>query len=483
VIMAITIVIATYFLTEKIYDEASALISALFVGIFPFFVFRTTLGLFDNDSIALLLALINLLAYINFSTEKKDLPWILVGILSVASLVYTWHGAFIYISIFAIFLFYYEINRDKLVYLLCISALFIILSYSAQYRYVEYSLLSGTLAILLGLGKYTLLKYPRYEKPTYLIGLLLLLFMFFLFSRTGVSAWEATTARISELRPLGIDEAWDKFSLFIFLFPLGFIVSLRNEKYAIPAWSLYFLFAFMYIRGLIFSFVPIAILSAYSITSTLKNVNYRAIATIFVTLTVIFLTYPPIDAFTMQNIESLSDAMKFLRENTEEDSIVLANWDYGHAISGIGQRKCVVSGSATKLAQNVAEILFNPYSNSSKKRLENLGTDYVMVDATLAIGKYRSYKFMNETDIFFYPCKVSGRLGDSIVYGKNEISFNTKTNEAYLHINNRKLEISDVIVKTPEGNKVYSYRGAYRGAVFVSKNVAMLMSSRTFILL
>ncbi len=475
VLMAVAIVTVTYYLTEKIHDEDTALISALFVGIFPFFVFRTTLGLFDNDSLTLLLAIINLLAYVNFSTKKNDFPWILVGILSAISLVYTWRGAFIYISIFAIFSFYYEINKDRLFYVFCVSTVFIILSYATQYKYVNYSLLSGTLAISLGLGKYVLVSYPKYEKAAYLTGMLLLSFMFLLFSRTGVSAWEATTVKIVELSPMGIERAWERLSLFILLFPVGFIQSLRNEKYALPAWSIFFFFALSYVRGLIFSLVPIAILSAYSITSTLKNINYRGIAAVCIALMVLFLTYPIVSTSMMLYMDSLSDAMKFLRENTEEDSVVLANWDYGQTISGIGQRKSVVAHSG-KLAQDIAEILFSPYTNSSKSKLENLGTDYVMVDSALAVGKYRGYEYINETEIFFYEYFTSGGREDSIFYGKNEISFNTRTNKAYLHVNNRKIGVSDVIVKTRKGNKIHSYEGGYRGAVFVSKDLAMLIS-------
>ncbi len=190
---------------------------------------------------------------------------------------------------------------------------------------------------------------------------------------------------------------------------------------------------------------------------------------------VLFLTYPSVSTSMMLYMDSLSDAMKFLRENTEEDSVVLANWDYGQTISGIGQRKSVVAHSG-KLAQDIAEILFSPYTNSSKSKLENLGTDYVMVDAALAVGKYRGYEYMNETEIFFYEYFTSGGRGDSIFYGKNEISFNTRTNKAYLHVNNRKIGVSDVIVKTRKGNKIHSYEGGYRGAVFVSKDLAMLIS-------
>ncbi len=75
-------------------------------------------------------------------------------------------------------------------------------------------------------------------------------------------------------------------------------------------------------------------------------------------------------------------AMEWLRNNTPEDSVVAAWWDYGYWITTLGERISLADNAtlSTLKIQEIARMLLSSPDEGSKL-LEDLGADYVLVYA------------------------------------------------------------------------------------------------------
>ncbi len=148
------------------------------------------------------------------------------------------------------------------------------------------------------------------------------------------------------------------------------------------------------------------------------------------------------------------EAMKFLREKTEPNATVLSWWDFGYWFETVGNRSTNLDGGNNFPNRNIPTAqYFTGMMNETQQKffLEMMGTDYVLVDASM-IGKYaamskiaqmitkrkdyykiRSYSYFfldpsrtmrkGNVTVFVYrsgnyalwvPIKNDGRLGGSI---------------------------------------------------------------------
>jgi dolichyl-diphosphooligosaccharide--protein glycosyltransferase len=81
------------------------------------------------------------------------------------------------------------------------------------------------------------------------------------------------------------------------------------------------------------------------------------------------------------------EAMQWLREETDEDAVIAAWWDYGYWIEAIGNRTTLVDNATTNSTQIawVGAALMSPPENATDI-FKMLGADYVLVHFTGAVG-------------------------------------------------------------------------------------------------
>ncbi len=81
------------------------------------------------------------------------------------------------------------------------------------------------------------------------------------------------------------------------------------------------------------------------------------------------------------------EGMQFLIEETDEDAVIAAWWDYGYWIEAIGNRTTLVDNATTNSTQIawVAAAFMSPPENATKI-FKMLGADYVLVYFTGAVG-------------------------------------------------------------------------------------------------
>ncbi|MFX1519041.1 MAG: STT3 domain-containing protein [Promethearchaeota archaeon] len=81
------------------------------------------------------------------------------------------------------------------------------------------------------------------------------------------------------------------------------------------------------------------------------------------------------------------EAMQWLREETDEDAVIAAWWDYGYWIEAIGNRTTLVDNATTNSTQIawVGAALMSTPENATKI-FKMLGADYVLVHFTGAVG-------------------------------------------------------------------------------------------------
>ncbi len=88
--------------------------------------------------------------------------------------------------------------------------------------------------------------------------------------------------------------------------------------------------------------------------------------------------------------QNWDEAMKFLRENTEPNATVLSWWDFGYWFQTMGNRSTNLDGSNAHAERNIPTAqYFTGMMNETQQKffLEMMGTDYVLVDASM-VGKY-----------------------------------------------------------------------------------------------
>jgi len=74
------------------------------------------------------------------------------------------------------------------------------------------------------------------------------------------------------------------------------------------------------------------------------------------------------------------DAMEWLKNNTEEDAVIAAWWDYGYWITTLGERISLADNAtlSTKRIQKIGEMLLSP-PDRAMEILKELDADYVLI--------------------------------------------------------------------------------------------------------
>ncbi len=91
-----------------------------------------------------------------------------------------------------------------------------------------------------------------------------------------------------------------------------------------------------------------------------------------------------------------TDAMKWIKQNTEEDAVIAAWWDYGYWITTLGSRTTLADNAtlnSTRI-QTIAKMLISD-EQSGLKIAQDLKADYILV---YSVGQVRFYGQTNATD-------------------------------------------------------------------------------------
>jgi len=89
------------------------------------------------------------------------------------------------------------------------------------------------------------------------------------------------------------------------------------------------------------------------------------------------------------------NAMSWIRDNTESDSIFSHWWDYGYWVQTLGERRTICDGghfqSSTNGNHNIGRyVLTTPNPDSALSYFKSMNVDYLLIDQT-DLGKYTAY--------------------------------------------------------------------------------------------
>ncbi len=93
------------------------------------------------------------------------------------------------------------------------------------------------------------------------------------------------------------------------------------------------------------------------------------------------------------------DALRWVRENTPEDSVVVSWWDYGYWISIVGQRASVADGATINATQ--IEILAKALTSSEEEALDTLVEYFRIRPDRLYLAAYEVFLVDSATNSFY----------------------------------------------------------------------------------
>jgi len=121
------------------------------------------------------------------------------------------------------------------------------------------------------------------------------------------------------------------------------------------------------------------------------------------------------------------DALKWIRENTSRDSIIVSWWDYGYWISVLGQRASVADGATINGTQIeiLAKILTSSDSDAAKLLIQNFraipNKTYVLVYDTFVVTPNYVYplNYADAAKAISAILRIAGYDIESDIYGNN----------------------------------------------------------------
>ncbi len=152
-------------------------------------------------------------------------------------------------------------------------------------------------------------------------------------------------------------------------------------------------------------------------------------------------------------------AMKFLREETEPNATVLSWWDFGYWFETMGNRSSNLDGGNNFASRNIPTAqFFTGMMNESQQMffLEMMGTDYVLVDASM-VGKYAAMSkianFGNKVDAYMtFTYKNAYQKGN-----KTALVYSAGPYSVWVPIDNNGSLAGKIMLVTPQGEAYIKY--------------------------
>ncbi len=408
-----------YFLSRELFDTKTAVLTSLIYVVLPASIERTFAGFVEKESLAAITVFIWLYLFIR-STRELDLSKrktlilpVLSGLFMALSL-YTWRGVSYFILLIAITVLIQAVTKpdEKLSQTTAIMAFtgFTIIHFISpktfsieniffSFRYAPLTYVS-ILALAQPLSKRIENTVNKKIRPLHLIGLFLGIFVLLIFAlnlqkeaiglvkslsnqlTTGGSETAVEAQRATEQ---GYTFSRNPFSFMIPFVLIGAYYYFKEGKknlnfnwLFVAAWLITSAFAAYLQARLFFILAPAAsMMVAYGFFNLLKSASSKsgaegkeksmAIANILVVL-LLLSVYGTISSevgfagelkeYHSERTEHWENAMEALKENSPEDSVVIAWWDYGYVIQGLGERATIADpGGGTERRKDIAKIL------------------------------------------------------------------------------------------------------------------------------
>jgi len=242
------------------------------------------------------------------------------------------------------------------------------------------------------------------------IGVLLMGFAVFMSANPGLTskmfAYLTTSTTITttaEMRPLFFPSgfftpmvAWGNFTTMFFIAPVAMVILFirsRRDSNALflIIWCAVMLVAMLCFRRFAYYFaINAALLGGFMAWYLWQHIKDRAVAIMITTVLLCVILIPSLQVATIQTKHSTfspSDAwmkaLEWTKNNTEEDSLILAWWDYGYWINREADRTAYVNPSQDKVpVTNTARMFLSPSDNNT------VNADYIIIDYDTVMGKF-----------------------------------------------------------------------------------------------
>lgn len=382
-ILAIITLIVIYAVASRIWGRRTGVFCALAWALMSNVIYIGVAGYLDRDALSTLLILIGVIIFYfsqswHWRVGGKDVGWLAAGlaILGIEVLIYLEWGMYGPILILGILAIYFAAKA------------FLVYDESSESEPVASRRLA---AVLRGSNWKTF--------AFIIIGNVAMLGLYFnQFSSsfgkiTSIVGGEGKS-EIAEMTGLGFGDLFN-YELFLILMVLGIGVAFKKRKDAIVLfafWFLAFLMASLVVSRILIYAAPAAcMLSGIGLASiwdwmmrgqyrNLKKVGVATFVVLLILISFVQLT-DPVTSFTsdpqLAVDKEWQKALVYIRENTPEGSVIMANWTYGYFILDLGQRR---------------PLMDNGYYGHDANRQKGVALAYTANDPSEVAKIMREYK-------------------------------------------------------------------------------------------
>jgi asparagine N-glycosylation enzyme membrane subunit Stt3 len=317
---------------------------------------------------------------------------------------------------------------------------------------------------------------------------------------------------IAEQRPVALTYLTHIYSLPVLLAPIGAVLVLKNFfalSYALVSLS----FLIFQIRFTFIAAPVVCLLAALVLNYMLEK--RRHLSAVFILLIIFPNAYASINSSSAVEslvTEDLYEALRWMDNNTPEDSVILAWWDYTGPILAIGDRKTVTHTAPSGIVEsfslmlrtsNETQALEIARSMNEDFTYRNMKVDYILVDRRLMelwpkITMFRPYVNpdvrVENRDILssmLYKLYTNKSLSHfKLVFSKGDVKiyqplynytriteievdrYHSKNEEVKIGVKARSTEFEEAIlrikVSDPEKNLIFSKEEIIKGSSQIS---------------
>ena len=397
-------VVPVFLLTRTITHRYEiGLIAGFLFAMTPTIISRASVGWFKSEPLGMFLGIFALWLIVS-GIQRSSLPKLIIGGIVFGTALASWGGVIFFFVPLVLWLFVIKENSNKLQFGL---ASFIGSFYFTTFLFPRaYVLANDFIAPALVVAVIFLMIKSKSKKIAYIFIVGLVVAGTVLVVSGEV---ELTNSRyLSALNPLGSDVdlhnsvmEHQQNNLMHFVFVNGVLLFLGIVGILVAIWYRMNWFILILagtsifigmnmMRLELFSSLALVVLSAitiwkiYEILLVKKNTRIIGIVVLGVVVLGLFVLYELAeDVSSRSQIINMDngiwvEALTWVKNNTPEDSKIMAWWDYGYWIQTVGERATYIDNSAKIPMENYANMLTDE-PQSGIDRLNELGVDYVIV--------------------------------------------------------------------------------------------------------
>jgi hypothetical protein len=218
------------------------------------------------------------------------------------------------------------------------------------------------------------------------------------------------------------------FTLILFLFGLGFLWQKKYRNLFIYLiMFLLFVIVFYFKIGLVylnFFVVVIAAMGLFSLFSRKWQSNLiKVLAIIILIVGLAFASYSGIvRLINYEPNKNLIDGMQYIKENSDEDVVILSSIENGHLIADIAERKNIMDNNfiyapnLNKRYKDFNDFIFSKDLNFTKEILDEYNVKFIVIDPNM-IGNF----WGSEEEGLLHVCRYNKEFEEIFYSGGVEI--------------------------------------------------------------